>query len=83
MGLAVRTKTTKSAIHLQMNAKKKADAIAEREREMERRMEEAKVLGERLYLWNHIQANHVLWSTTKELRVSFSGGVGAKEGVGC
>ncbi|VBB86842.1 Putative protein of unknown function [Podospora comata] len=72
LGLAVRTKTTKSAIHLQMNAKKKADAIAEREREMERRMEEAKVLGERLYLWNHIQANHVLWSTTKELRANKS-----------
>ncbi|CAP68897.1 uncharacterized protein PODANS_7_8595 [Podospora anserina S mat+] len=72
LGLVVRTKTTKSALHLQMNAKKKADAIAEREREMERKMEEAKVLGERLYLWNHIQANHVLWSTTRELRANKS-----------
>ncbi|KAK4176096.1 transcriptional regulation of mitochondrial recombination-domain-containing protein [Triangularia setosa] len=27
-----------------------------------------KNFGEKIYLWNHIQANYVLWSTTKELR---------------
>ncbi|KAK0673935.1 transcriptional regulation of mitochondrial recombination-domain-containing protein [Cercophora samala] len=27
-------------------------------------------LGEKIYLWNHIQANYVLWSTTKELRAN-------------
>ncbi|KAK4198163.1 transcriptional regulation of mitochondrial recombination-domain-containing protein [Triangularia verruculosa] len=63
LGMVTMTAATMTTTTLVKRAAKEA-----LERGTERAPGTAKNFGEKIYLWNHIQANHVLWSTTKELR---------------